>query len=237
MFVAKPYTTRICRVLWGAFVAVFVHLATAQAAQPPSILNVTVPSSTQSNAVLRARFNPNVSGSVRAWFNWGKTTNLANRTPVQLFTGGTNGIVLSNLLTKLATNQTYFFRCSVSNKFGVTRSQIFSFKTKHDIEFLELSATNIESDRALLTATFSTEHSGITWFHWGKTTNMANGTVPTNYVAGMAFQQSHHWPHTQQNILLPRVGIEPVRREQLGRFKLQNEAQLCPGTRRNMDAV
>ena len=183
-FISKhPWAIERCT-LCVAFFGLFTLSALAQTGQRPTIIGVTVPAISQSNALLRARFNPNTTGAVQAWFNWGKTTNIANRTPSQSFSGGTNSIVFSNLLTKLATNQTYYFRCNVSNKFGITRSAILTFKTKHDVQFLDLAATNIEPYSVSLTATFTAEHSGLTWFRWGGSTNVGNSTAPINYTAG-----------------------------------------------------
>src|SRR5436190_4961086 len=179
---------QLLRVRWGyTFCAVVLGLSplAAGAQSAPSIVAVTVPTVSESTALLRARFYPNTTGNVQAWFNWGKTTNIANRTPAQVSTGGTNSIVFSNLLTRLATNQTYYFRCTVSNRFGISRSAILTFKTKHDVEFQTLAAINIESDRALLAATFSAQHSGKSWFKWGTASNsVPNTTVLVDYAAG-----------------------------------------------------
>lgn len=158
--------------------------ARGQAASPPTILTVTTTKVTETNAVLQASFYPNSTAVVRAWFTWGTTTNLGNRTTAWAFKRGTNAIAFSHLLGGLATNRTYYFQCVTSNQFGVRRSALLSFKTRHDVQFQELNAVGIESDRALLTGAFTAEHSGKTWFRWGTSSNVPVIGVSTNYTAG-----------------------------------------------------
>src|SRR5262245_8009914 len=75
--------------------------AHCQTGQPPTILTVSAPNVTESNALLIASFFPNSANTVRAWFNWGTTTNLSAQALAQVFAAGTNSIVFSNVLSGL----------------------------------------------------------------------------------------------------------------------------------------
>jgi hypothetical protein len=170
--------------------------AQAQTLQPPTIVGVKAVDVTSSNAVLRAKVHPNGGKWVNAWFKWGKTTALANLTPTQVLPGGTNAIVISNLVAGLAPNRTYYFQCVASNKFGVSSSAISSFKTRHDVQFADLTAA-AEATEATLRGTFTAQHSGKAWFQWGGSSNVLKSTLPENFASGT---------HLQSNVL---TGLRP----------------------------
>lgn len=84
---------------------------------------------TSTKAVLGGFACPNGIDSV-AWFEWGISTNLGNRTPIQ---GGLTSSVprwISSQIQGLDTSSIHFFRLAVSNATGTVRSRISSFITE-----------------------------------------------------------------------------------------------------------
>src|ERR1051326_7964832 len=64
---------------------------------------------TSSTATLNGMLNPE-GVSVSAWFDWGTSSSLGNRTEVQTIAEGTNAVPVTFLLKNLHPQTTYFFR-------------------------------------------------------------------------------------------------------------------------------
>lgn len=155
------------------------------------MLSLAATNITENGAVLSASFNRKSTKRVAAWFTWGVTTNLPNRTPTQSFPGDTNVVSLSHPVSGLATNRIYYYRVFASNEFGIRPSGIYAFVTKHDVRFHDLSASNITSDGALLTTTYTAKHSGLTWFRYGFSSNVGYSTPVTTFTAANSNLLAH----------------------------------------------
>src|SRR5207253_745424 len=75
--------------------------------------------------------NPNGS-STSTWFEWGTSSTLASysSTPTAQIGSGTTTISLSEDLSGLSPNTTYYFRIAASNSGETSRGSILSFTTQ-----------------------------------------------------------------------------------------------------------
>jgi hypothetical protein len=96
-------------------------------AQPQAITTVGTPTSSYS-AVLNGIAVPNTTGSTSAWFEYGSSTSLGNRSDSQVVNG--NGQYPYNAsISGLSAGRTYYFRAVVQNQAGTAYGSVVPFTT------------------------------------------------------------------------------------------------------------
>ena len=108
-----------------------------------------------------------------AWFDWGTTTNLGNRSTPQNVGQGPAPVYLSQTLTGLEPTMTYFVRFAASNSLGLAIGTNQTFTTEGPAPLAwTLTSSNVDYTGALLLgASPLTNPSAQYFIEWGTTTN------------------------------------------------------------------
>ena len=83
----------------------------------------------QNSGLINSLVNPNGVDDTTAWFEYGTTAALGNRTSSQRVGSGKNDAQISSALTGLIPNTTYFYRAVAQNKYGTVYSYILAIQT------------------------------------------------------------------------------------------------------------
>ncbi len=96
---------------------------------------ITTVASILSNS--QARLNglavPNTTSSTTAWFEWGTSGSLGNRTSSQYVTGGTTSQYYSDTISGLVPGGVYYYRAVVQNQNGTAYGDIVRFQTTRTV--------------------------------------------------------------------------------------------------------
>ena len=112
-----------------------------------------------------------------AWFEWGTNTNLGNVTDPQELGGDFTTTNLSQVLTGLSLDVTYYFHVVASNKLGVFSGADQSFSLNPSVATLYPSG--LSATAASLNGVANPKGASLSgWFEWGLTTNYGNLTTP-----------------------------------------------------------
>lgn len=145
----------------------------------------------ESFATLRGRVNPN-DASTTAWFEYGTSFNLGNRTSNRFVGDGNNTVDFSQSVFGLQPNTTYFYRAVAQNQFGATRGSIRSFVTSGviftpnpqptqqpplPVVFTDSAVSVGQNFATLQGRVFSPESSAEAWFEYGQTPSLGNTTL------------------------------------------------------------
>tara|TARA_Y100000310_G_scaffold345191_1_gene462523 strand:+ start:407 stop:1597 length:1191 start_codon:yes stop_codon:yes gene_type:complete len=146
------------------------------------------------------------------YFEYGRSRNLGNRTPIQQL-GSARVATFSYLLNDLREGTLYYYRAVAENTAGATGGAILTFRTGSDdlpppvTSVLDSSGAiqptqPVSSDGSLITyipqymvyrdgarVTFigfadlrdTTVSSAVTWFEWGSSPSLGNGTSPKTF--------------------------------------------------------
>ncbi len=93
----------------------------------PSAITRSASSVSDQNVRLNGTVNPN-GGSTSVWFEWGQDSSLGNRTSTQTISG-TYDQDVSEYISGLIPNRSYYFRVVASNSYGTDYGSTMSFYT------------------------------------------------------------------------------------------------------------
>ena len=165
---------------------------------------------TAGSAELHGSINPGGS-SAAAWFEWGTTTSLGNRTDARLVGDGTTTVNLSQPIGNLQPRTTYYFRIVGYHASGSTPGETRTFTTIGDVtttttttNTATLTATTgdageVTANSAALRGSVNPGGTATAWFDWGTTTALGNrtdtqtitGTTAQNLTAALRNLQPH----------------------------------------------
>jgi len=94
----------------------------------PTVTSSKADSVTQTSAALNGSITPN-GDSTTGWFEWGTTVAYGDTTPVRSLGNGSNPVQLSELITGLLPNTSYYFRAVGQNANGTKYSATRVFTT------------------------------------------------------------------------------------------------------------
>ncbi|MEK7152101.1 MAG: hypothetical protein AAB773_01595 [Patescibacteria group bacterium] len=157
----------------------FVTTGTGGGTQQPFVSTNSATNITQSSATLNGYVNPyNISNTTR-WFEWGTTQSLGNKT--NSISHGSTAMNVSDTISGLANNTTYYFRVVAQNSYGTTYGNILSFTTGTGIitgtnppTAITNLAINIDHDSARLNGLALVSGNVFTngWFEWGQSASL-----------------------------------------------------------------
>ncbi|MBP6855543.1 MAG: hypothetical protein KBC26_01020 [Candidatus Pacebacteria bacterium] len=143
----------------------------------------------QTSATLNGQVNPNNSNTTY-WFEYGTTSGLGNTTQTQSAGSGNNTTNISQYVSGLTSNTTYYFRAVAQNQYGTSYGQILTFTTNTggggSAPIVQTnSATNISQSYATLNGSVNPNNANTNyWFEYGTNGNLGNSTVMQNAGSG-----------------------------------------------------
>jgi len=146
-----------------------LSLATAATGQAQNV--------TKTSARLTGAVNPN-GVPTSYWFWYGKSKSYTTHTSGHIGIQGTNSIAVSDDITGLTPNTTYYYKISANNVKGNVDGEDKTFTTSSvPQEVATGSAANITSSAATLAGTITPNGLSMTWwFEYGKTANYGQQT-------------------------------------------------------------
>jgi len=154
---------------------------------PPLVTTVTATGVGGTSATVNGAVNPQ-GAPTGAWFEWGTAADLtgaASTTQQQLAPGSAFQSV-SQLLSNLLANQTYYFRAVASSSGGTVRGNILSFATQAPPIVRTISGTPVLSGASLQGGVNPQGLAAQAWFEWSTSPLLANSqqTAPQQLAAG-----------------------------------------------------
>jgi len=145
---------------------------------------------TSNSAAVAGSVNP--GGTAMAWFDWGTSTSLGNRTDAQTVTG-TTAQPLTAALRNLQPHTTYYFRATAYRSSdgrgalgevhtftttGTTTSEAPTNNTNEPLTVVTNNASEITNTSCVLNGSihFGSGTPGAAWFEWGTSTSLGNRT-------------------------------------------------------------
>ena len=136
---------------------------------------------TSSAATLKGTVNPG-GGSVSAWFDWGTSTSLGNRTEMQTIPSGTEAVAVTLSLTKLQPHTVYYFRVDAYRPGAYALGDIKTFTTSDAPAAAPVTVTT--GDASGITSNSATLNGKITaggslfggWFEYGSSQSLGTRT-------------------------------------------------------------
>ena len=147
--------------------------------QAPTVTTNSATNISQNSATLNGTANPN-GLATNVWFEYGTTQSLGSTAGFQSIGNGTSQVNITNTLSNLQNNTTYYFRAVAQNSAGTTQGSILSFTTSGGQQgqapiVNTLSATNISQSGATLNGTVNPNNSNTTvWFEYGTTQSLGS---------------------------------------------------------------
>lgn len=145
---------------------------------------------TSNSASLAGTVNP--GGTATAWFDWGTSSSLGNRTDVQTVTG-TTAQSLTATLRNLQPHTIYYFRATAyrsstgSSALGEVRTFTTTDAPANEVlTVVTNSATEVTTNSGVLNGTVNPGVSGTTgagWFEWGTTTALGTRTETRTFTS------------------------------------------------------
>ncbi|MCX7615921.1 MAG: fibronectin type III domain-containing protein, partial [Patescibacteria group bacterium] len=144
-------------------------------------------------ATLNGQVNPN-NTATSYWFEYGTTTNLGNTTASQSAGSGNSSLNVSQALSNLSPNTTYYFRIVAQNQNGTTYGSILSFTTTTggggggggcfgNVPSVQTyAASGISQNSATLNGWLSSSGNTYAWFEYGINTNSLSYTTGSRFV-------------------------------------------------------
>jgi uncharacterized repeat protein (TIGR01451 family) len=147
------------------------------------LLVITYPASSVylNSAVLNGYVDPQGSNATR-WFEYGTSISNLNNATVRV-THGATAYAVSDSITNLVANQTYYFRAAANNNSGTVYGSVQSFTTGSGSGPMVTTkpATGINSNYAVLNGNVSANaNDTVRWFEWGSTASLGNSTTRVN---------------------------------------------------------
>jgi phosphodiesterase/alkaline phosphatase D-like protein len=146
-----------------------LSLATAATGEAQNVSKIS--------ARLTGTVNPN-GVPTSYWFWYGKSKSYTTHTPGHISIQGTDSIAVSEDITGLTPNTTYYYKISANNIKGNVDGEDKSFATSAvPQEAATGNASNVTSNGATLAGTITPNGLSITWwFNYGKTANYGQQT-------------------------------------------------------------
>jgi phosphodiesterase/alkaline phosphatase D-like protein len=148
----------------------------------PTVSTTAASSVAMSGATLNGSVNPN-GASTTAWFEWGTSSTLSTFTSTtsQSVGSGTSPVGVSQALTGLATNTTYYYRAAAQNAGGMQKDVILSFTTSANLPTVSTgAATSVTLSSATMNGTVNPNGAAATgWFEWGTSSTLSSFTSTT----------------------------------------------------------
>ncbi len=153
------------------------------AGQRPFVTTNNSTNVSQDSATLNGYVNPYNSSNTTRWFEYGTNQNLGSKT--NTINHGATSATISDTITGLLSNTTYYYRAVANNSYGNTNGSILSFKTGGTITnnapvAITNLATNIDKDSARLNGLAIVGNTSVStngWFEWGRTQALGNTTI------------------------------------------------------------
>src|SRR2546425_2068511 len=137
---------------------------------------------TSNSATLNGTVNPG-GRSVSAWFDWGTSTSMGNRTDVQMIPSGTAAVPVTFSLGNLQPHTMYYFRMDAYGSAGAAAlGDIKTFTTSEapaaaSLTVTTADATAITSSSAALNGKITAGGSAFgAWFEYGTTSSLGTRT-------------------------------------------------------------
>ncbi|PIR89419.1 MAG: hypothetical protein COU07_00775 [Candidatus Harrisonbacteria bacterium CG10_big_fil_rev_8_21_14_0_10_40_38] len=160
----------------------------------PTVYTTNATGVTRDSAILNGSVNPN-GATTRAWFEWGYTASLGNRTSYQNIGGGTSSFTVSAPIYNLSDNTTYYFRVVADNNYGTSYGSIYSFTTGTGSNSLApyvttLSPYSVLTNIAGVKANINPNGSYTDgWFEWGTTQSLGQRTTRVSVGSGNSYTE------------------------------------------------
>jgi phosphodiesterase/alkaline phosphatase D-like protein len=204
----KPIMPKAWKMVFAQIVLVFLLLTCfmAGAGWPINVPTVTTGSATNvtgNSAMLNGTVNPNGSGFIQYYFQWGLTANYGKKTDLQDISGGTSTINVSANITGLTPNTTYHYQLWARGESGYwVTGKDMTFTTHGKPSATTKAATDISSNYARLNGTVNPN--GISATHyWEYGTTTAYGSKTNTWGDGSGTSDANVWadvgslpPHT-----------------------------------------
>jgi hypothetical protein len=162
----------------------------------PTVNQAGAPSASIGSTIATSDTTAIVSGTVRPngaftsyWYEYGKTSDLGNKTSSQILGSGFALIQAPGYITNLSANTTYYFRIVAENQYGKTTGIQYTFKTTQgnpppvgSIPTVStLSATYITRTTADISGNVTPNQAAtLYWFEYGKTPQLGNTSAITS---------------------------------------------------------
>jgi len=184
------------------FIATLAYAETTNATF--SLATTEATAITASSAELHGVINPGGT-SAAAWFEWGTTALLGNRTETRPVGDGTTTVNLSQSVGNLQPRTTYYFRIVGYRASGNVPGETRTFTTLGDVATTAAliattgDAGDVTSSSAIVSGMVNPGGSATGWFEWGTTTALGNrteaqslsGTTAQNFRAALRDLQPH----------------------------------------------
>ena len=150
---------------------------------PPTANTFAAQNIGTTSATLNGSVDPN-GIATKAYFRWGLTTSLANRTFTNVVTGSV-AVSQQRTLSGLQPSSTYYFQMHAQNDMSSAAGVMQSFSTLGPPSATTDPATFVTSDSATLNATVNPRNSDTTvYFQYGLTTSYGLSTATNNVGSG-----------------------------------------------------
>jgi phosphodiesterase/alkaline phosphatase D-like protein len=200
--------------------------STTRTADAPVVKTDSEAVASNSMGVLNGTVNPN-GASATYWYEYGKTTELGNRTTAQAIGSGFTALQAPAYITGLSPNTLYYFRLSAKNVYATVNGTTYSFRTNTNPPpeanaptVRAEAASNVSRTTANLSGSINPNGSDTRyWFEYGNTTDFGRVTAVQFAGSGVA--------PTSASISLS--GLEPLTRYYF-RLNAQNQYGTVNGT-------
>jgi hypothetical protein len=161
----------------------------------PDAVTVSYTNLNGTSATLNGTIDPN-NHSTTGWFEYGTSSTLSSSTETTHVDMGSDGspVELTQNISGLTPNTTYYFRAVGKNSSGTDRGEIKSFVTSENTNGIitTIQATNQLATSAKLNGLFvnTTGESVQGWFEYGKTSSMNSSTTAVSLGSGASLSFS-----------------------------------------------
>ena len=139
------------------------------------------------SATVNGSINPN-GAATSAWFEWGTSSSLTTYTSTtsQSIGSGTSAVSVTEDLTGLSANTTYYFRVAAQNSAGTVKGSILSFTTSAISPTVStLAASLVTASSVTLNGTVNPNGSSTTaYFEWGTSSTLSSYSTTASQSIG-----------------------------------------------------
>ncbi len=190
---------------------------TGQTADAPDVTTSSATNIYEDSARLNGYVDPNDSTDTTYWFEWGTSSSNLSRS-TNRFNLGSSATNVSETISNLSTDTTYYFRVAAENSAGTDYGSVRSFRTgsfEDDGSIPSVSTSNasyIDSDSATLNGYVDPHGTSGTyrWFEWGtnsgsfyhSTSRRSQGSSASNFddvISGLSSNTTYYFRAAAEN--------------------------------------